>query len=219
MDLGPSTSQQTIMNYKFWPALIASTVAACFLLCATLSQASTTLLGPSLYRITEGVAFTLGNNGSSAFTFNWTDPGTSGASRSNIADPTLVLTLGQTYTFQRVSAAHPFIIMSDAAAAFIDTQNGNGNFFRTTTDSTLINSTILNPAVDYTANPGVPVGNVISWTPSTEGNYWYTCQVASHTAMAGGFNVVPEPSVLGLVAVGLTFVALRRRFVSWAKKR
>lgn len=199
------------MNCKFWPSLNTSTVGACFLLLATLSQASTTLLGPSLYRITEGVAFTLGNNGASAFTFNWTDPGASGASWSNVADPTLVLTLGQTYSFQRISSGHPFIIMSDAAAAFIDTQNGNGNFFRTTTDSTLINSTILSPAVDYTANPGVPVGNVISWTPSTEGNYWYTCQVASHTAMAGGFNVVPEPSVPGLVAVGLTFVALSRR--------
>lgn len=150
------------MNRNPWTSFVSSTIAACLLLLATLSHASTTLLGPSLYRITEGVAFTLGNNGASDFTFNWTDPGTGGASWSNIADPTLVLTSGQTYSFQRISSAHPFIIMGSAAAAFIDTQGGNGNFFRTTTDPTLYNSTILNPAVDYTANPGNPVGNVIS---------------------------------------------------------
>lgn len=206
------------MNNTSRSPFTTSTVAACLLLCATLSHASTTLLGPSLYSITEGVAFTIGNNGASDFTFNWTDPGTGGASWSNIADPTLVLTLGQIYTFQRISSAHPFIIMGSAAAAFIDTRNGNGNFFRTTTDSTIINAAILNPAVDYTANPGSPVGNVISWTPGAEGDFWYTCQVASHTAMAGGFNVVPEPSVLGLVGVGLTFVVLGRRFLLRAKK-
>lgn len=209
------------MSKKFWCSLITAGFSASLLLLATVSHASTVLLGPSLYRITEGVAFTLGNNASNDFTFNWTDPGEGGASWSNVVDPTLVLTLGQTYSFQRISAAHPFIIMSNAAAAFIDTQNGNGNFFRTSQDATLINSTILSPAVDYTANPGPSgaPGNVISWTPGTEGDFWYTCQVASHTLMAGGINVVPEPSGVGLVAVGLTFVALGRHFVLRAKKR
>lgn len=202
---------------KSWFSLITSTVAATLLLLTTVSHAVTTFLGPSYYGITEGVAFTIGNNGSSYFTLNWTDPGVGGDSFSNVADPTLRLTLGQTYTFQRTSLAHPFIIMGNAAAAFIDTANGNGNFFRTTTDSAVINAAILSPAMDYTAGPGTP-GNIISWTPDTLGNFWYTCQVASHTQMAGGFEVVPEPSVLGLVAVGLTLIALRRRFASRVKK-
>lgn len=202
------------MINKPWSMFLTSGVAASLILFATVSHAATTLIGQSLYRITEGVAFTIGNNGANDFTFNWTDPGASGESFSNVTDPTLVLTLGQTYTFQRVSTAHPFIIMSDAAAAFIDTQNGNGNFFRTTTDSTLINSTILSPAVDYTANPGTP-GNIISWTPDTAGDFWYTCQVASHTQMTGGFSVIPEPNEYILLSAGLLgLVLLLRRMRS-----
>ena len=196
------------MSNKFFSPLIQSGVAASFLLLATTSQAVTTLISPSRYGITEGVAFTLGNSGSSDFLFSWIDPDST--SWTGIADPTLVLTLGQTYTFQRISEAHPFVIMDNTAADFIS--GTDGAFFRTTTDPAVIAASVLSPAVDYTANPGTP-GNIISWTPNTLGTFWYTCQVASHTGMTGEISVVPEPSVIGLVALGLTIVALGRRFL------
>ena len=105
--------------------LIQYGIASGFLLLANMSQAVTTLVSTSRYSVTERVAFTLGNNGASDFLFSWTDPtGASPASFSNIADPTLVLTLGQTYTFQRTTLAHPFVIMNNTAAAFMSGTDG-----------------------------------------------------------------------------------------------
>jgi hypothetical protein len=69
------------------------------------------------------------------------------------------------------------------------------------------------PTTDYTAQPGTP-GNTISFAQTIE-TYWYTCTVPSHTGMTGQLSVIaiPEPSVVGLVAMGLTLAALGRRFI------
>lgn len=178
---------------------------------ATMSHAVTTLVSPSRYTVTEGVAFTLGNSGASHFLFNWTDPGPGGASFSGIEDPTLVLTLGQTYTFQRISTAHPFVIMDNTASAFIS--GSDGTFVRTSTLASDISGATLTPVEDFTANPATVdgPGNIISWTPTEVGDFWYTCTVTSHTGMTGKITVIPEPSTIALLAGGFAFAAIRRR--------
>lgn len=180
-----------------------------FLILPTFSHAITTLVSPSVYSVSESVDFTIGNSGSSSFLLNWTDPtGNPALSFSGITDPTLVLTLGQTYTFQRISTAHPFAIMDNSAAAFID--GTDGSYFRTTTDSAVITSAILEPNDQFIANPGTP-GNLITWTPDQLGDFWYTCTVTSHTGMAGLISVVPEPSAFGLITGVFALTALGSR--------
>jgi hypothetical protein len=197
------------MKNKTYPQLIQYGIASSFLMLATMAHAVTTLVSPSRYSVSEGVAFTLGNSGASDFLFNWTDPsGAPPLSFSNIADPTLILTLGQTYTFQRITTAHPFVIMNNTAAAFMS--GTDGTYSRTTTSSTDINNATLTPIANFTANPGNP-GNTISWTPSQVGDFWYTCTVTSHPGMAGKITVIPEPSAFGLIAGGFAFAAFRRR--------
>ncbi len=168
------------------------------------THALTLNTGTSLYSVSEGVSFTIGNNGASDFLFNWTDPsGNSPASFSNIADPTLVLTLGQTYTFQRTSSAHPFAIMDNSAAAFMS--GTDGNYIRTTSDSSVISA-----ATFLTASPGTP-GAAITWNPNQLGDFWYTCTVTGHPGMAGKFSVVPEPSTYALFALGFLCVVYTSR--------
>lgn len=192
------------MKNRAHPRLIQYGIASSLLLLTTMSHAVTTLVSPSKYSVTEGVTFTLGNNGASDFLFSWTDPaGASPSSFPNIADPTLVLTLGQAYTFQRTSLAHPFAIMDNTAAAFIS--GTDGSYFRTTTDSGPITAATL-----FTVSPGTP-GTAVSWTPSQVGDFWYTCTVTSHPDMTGKITVIPEPSAFGLIAGGFAFAALRRR--------
>lgn len=182
-------------------------VAASFFALTTLSQAVTTLVSTSRYSVTEGVAFTLGNIGASDFTFNWTDPsGAPPLSSVNIADPTLTLTLGQTYTFQRTTGSHPFVIMNSTASAFITGADGNYSRLITSTATDINNATL------FTASPA-PGGSTISWTPNQVGDFYYTCSVTSHQGMSGKINVIPEPSALGLIAGGFVFGAFRRRRV------
>lgn len=197
------------MKNKTHPRLIQCGVASSFLMLATMSHAVTSLVSPSRYSVTEGVAFTLGNNGAADFLFNWADPsGAPPLSFSNIADPTLILTLGQTYTFQRITTAHPFAIMNNTAAAFMS--GADGTYSRTTTSSTDINNATLTPIANFTANPGTP-GNTISWTPGEVGDFWYTCTVTTHPGMAGKITVIPEASAFGLIAGGFAFGVFRRR--------
>lgn len=197
------------MKTKTYAYLIRCGIACFSLLLANTSYAVTSLISTSKYSVSEGVTFALGNSGAADFLFSWTDPtGSSPASFMSIADPTLVLTAGQTYTFQRTSSAHPFVIMNNTAAAFMS--GGDGTFNRTTTSSTDINNATLTPIADFTANPG-PTTDLITWTPTVTGDYWYTCSVTSHPGMAGKFTVVPEPSAFALIAAGLTFITLRRR--------
>lgn len=197
------------MKTKPYLRVLQHGIVACSLALAAASYAATTLVSPNVYLVDEGVAFTLGNNGAADFLFNWTDPGGAPpASFSAIADPTLILKLGETYTFQRTTGAHPFVIMDHTAAAFIS--GSDGSYSRTSTDGTLITNATLTPIADFTADPA-PTPDFISWTPTQVGEFWYTCSVPSHPDMTGKITVIPEPSALGLLAGGFAFVALLRR--------
>jgi len=167
-------------------------------------QGATTKINDDRFVVSEGVAFSIGNSGSSHFLLTWSD---TGGSFTNELDVTLVLTLGQTYTFQRTSTAHPFVIMDSTAAGFMS--GSDGSFLRTSTSSADINGATLKPIADFTANPS-PTTDLISWTPTSIGDYYYTCAVVSHTAMAGKIVVIPEPTTAVLLGFG-TIGLLRRR--------
>lgn len=180
------------------------------LISATYSFAVSTTISPNIFKVDEGVVFTLNNNGTSDFLFNWTDPGASSPSFSDVSDPTLVLTIGETYTFQRSSSLHPFVIMDNTAASFVS--GSDGSYLRTTTSGTDIDNAILTPIADFTADPA-PTTDLISWTPSAQEDFWFTCRVTSHTGMMGKISVVPEPASAGMILGGVALVALvgRRR--------
>ena len=112
------------------------------------------------------------------------------------------------YTFQRTSSSHPFVIMDNSAAAFMS--GTDGAFSRTTSSSAGISNATLTPIANFTADPA-PTSDLISWTPSQSGDFWYTCSVTGHPDMAGKITVVPEPSAIALIAGGLAFASLRRR--------
>lgn len=163
----------------------------------------------NVYSVNEGVSFNI-DNVASDFRFSWDDPQPSANSFSDLADPTLFLTIGKTYTFKRTTASHPFIIMDNSAANFIS--GTDGSYSRTTSDSTLISAATLTPIVNFTADPG-PTTDFISWTPDAEGDFWYTCSVSSHRGMTGLISVVPESSSFALIASTTVFAlaCLRRR--------
>ena len=192
--------------YKFSasPRLIPASVIL-FLATLTFSaQAVTTSVSPSIYSVTERVTFSLATNGASDFLFSWTDPtGAPANSFTNIVDPTLRLTIGQTYTFQRTSTSHPFVIMNNTISSFIT--GTDGSFSRTTSDFTTISNATI-----FTANPGSP-GVAVSWTPTVIGDYFYTCSVGSHGGMTGKIVTVPEPSSLSLILLSLGALSLHRR--------
>ena len=192
------------------PRLIPASVIL-FLATLTFSaQAVTTLVSTKVYSVTEGVAFSISTSGFSDFLFSWNDPsGAPANSFTNIADPTLRLTIGQTYTFQRTSSSHPFVIMNNTISSFISGTDGAYN--RTTSSSTDISNATLTPIANFTADPA-PTSDLISWTPSQSGDFWYTCSVQGHPAMTGKIAVaVPEPSSLSLILLSLGALSLHRR--------
>jgi hypothetical protein len=176
--------------------------------------AVTSLNSASVYSVTEGVAFNIDNVGASHFTFSWTDSNGSFGTSTDISDPTLLLTAGQTYTFQRTSGAHPFIITDDT----LPVSGSDGSYSRTTFDISVMNNALLGGPSDTTtfkADPG-PTSDLISWTPtnSAVGNdYYYTCYVTGHPGMTGRISVVPEPATVSLWLSGaiLLFTVCRRR--------
>lgn len=165
--------------------------------------AATTELDANTFAIDEGVAITLGNIGASHFTFNWSD--TSGTF-SDLQDPTLVLTAGETYTFQRISGSHPFVITDDT----LPVSGTDGSFQRTTFSGAVIDAATLQPIADFTADPG-PTSDLITWTPGLDdlGEYFYTCRVTGHPGMTGAIRVVPAPASIAML--GLAGIAARRR--------
>jgi len=178
--------------------------------CIPYASALTVSESANVYSVNEGVSFDIGNSGASDFLFSWSDPNPSANSFSALADPTLVLTIGETYTFQRTSGSHPFIIMDNSASAFIS--GTDGAYSRTTSDSALITAATLTPIANFTADPS-PTTDLISWTPDALGDFWYTCSVTGHTGMTGLISVVPEPSSFALIASASAFAlaCLRRR--------
>jgi hypothetical protein len=149
----------------------------------------TTLIAPNVYRIDAGVDFTLGNSGASNFLFNWSDDS---GTFSNVSDPTIILSPGETYTFQRVTSFHPFVITDDT----LPVSGTDGSYFRTTTSGAVIDAATLPPIADFTADPA-PTSDFIEWTPSPAdvGDYYYTCRVTSHTGMTGAIQVVWPPTL------------------------
>ncbi len=192
-----------------FPALPRFISASSVLLLTILTfsaQAVTTLVSPSVYSVTQGVTFSLATNGASDFLFSWTDPtGAPANSFTNIVDPTLRLTIGQTYTFQRTSTSHPFVIMNNTISSFIS--GTDGSFSRTTSDFNTITSATI-----FTANPGTP-GTAANWTPTIAGDYFYTCSVGTHGDMTGKIVAVavPEPSALSLLLLSLGAFSLYHR--------
>lgn len=175
------------------------------ILCQSAVQSATTVLPSGAYAVDQGVTFNIGNDGASDYLFTWTD---SSGTRTEIDDPTLVLTAGQTYIFQRTSSAHPLGITDDTLPVTLFM----GSYSRTTTDSTVINNAMLTPLSDFTADPA-PTSDAITWTPTAAqtGDYYYTCLFTSHVGMTGKITVVPEPSSSLLLLSGLTMGMLRRK--------
>lgn len=157
-------------------------LAAAIALTPSLALAGTQQLAPSIYGVRKGVAFTMGNQGAQSFLFNWTD---SGGAFVDLADPTLVLIAGETYTFMRTTASHPFRITDDT----LPVTGTDGAYARTTNVGTVIDDATLEPIEDFTADPA-PTTDMITWTP-TVGDYFYTCRVLNHTGMTGRIQVLP----------------------------
>ena len=161
----------------------------CGMACAAgLAAGQTSNPSPSVYAVPGGVDFELRNVGAADYLFTWSD---SGGTFSNIVDPTLILTAGQTYTFERYSTAHPFVITDTT----MPVSGATGSEVRTTTSGAVIDAATLEPIADFTANASSssgPSGDPIVWTPGEEdiGVYRYTCRVTGHTGMTGTIEVV-----------------------------
>ncbi|MFI4872098.1 MAG: hypothetical protein ACIARQ_09820, partial [Phycisphaerales bacterium JB061] len=164
-------------------ARLASCLTA-FALTAGTAAADTTQIAPNIYKVDAGVDFTMSNNGISGFVFSWTD---SSGTFTNIEDPTLILSSGETYTFMRTTSFHPFVICDDT----LPITGTDGSFSRTTSDGAVIDAATLAPIADFTADPA-PTSDMISWTlADTDIDiYYYTCRVTGHLDMAGKIEVV-----------------------------
>lgn len=150
---------------------------------ASVCSAQTSEVSPSVFRVESGVAFELGNFASSDFIVNWTD---SSGSYSE-ADPTLILTSGESYTFMRTTGFHPFVITDDT----LPVSGADGSYDRTTFDGAVIDAATLAPIADFTADPA-PTSDLIQWdlSDSDIGDYFYTCRVTGHLGMTGRIEVV-----------------------------
>ena len=184
-------------------------LTALIIILPSFAQAATTVNG-AVYTIDESVNFSIANSGASHFVLAWTDPGGAGTSFSDVQDPTLVLTVGQTYVFDRTTGSHPFAITTSAMAV----TGSDGVFQREGNQRSDIDPFILTPNADFTAEPNGSANEVpITWTPTAAdlGDYWYTCTIRGHLGMTGKITVVPEPSVSVLGFLALGFLARRRR--------
>jgi hypothetical protein len=154
-------------------------LAACaaILLLASQAQSETIVLGPNRYEVTAGVTFSVNNLSSNGYLLSWFDD--TGAI-SGVLNPTLVLRVGQTYTFRRVSAKHPLVLADNS----LPVSGTDGAFLRTTSDRAVITAAILQPLADFTADPA-PTTDAIVWTPTGDAVYYYTCDVPAHTSMTG----------------------------------
>ncbi len=148
-------------------------------LLSAMASADTTQNGPSNYTIDEGVTFTMLSQGSSHFLLSWSDDS---GTFSNIIDPTITLTSGETYIFENNTFSHPFRITDDS----LPVSGSDGDFTRETSDINVINNASLQPIADFTADP-LPTVDAITWTPGVDdaGDYFYTCLVLSHADMTG----------------------------------
>jgi hypothetical protein len=134
----------------------------------------------SVFEVRGDAQFLIDNLGSSDYLFSWTD---ANGTFAGVEDPTLILESGRTYTFRRVSGAHPFRITTSA----LPVSGSDGEFVRATTDGNAIDAVSLQPLDAFTADPA-PTSDAITWVAS-EGDYFYTCRVTGHPAMTGALRV------------------------------
>ena len=171
-----------------------------FLLAMPTAYSSTTLVDGT-YRVVESASFQIQNNGASDFVFAWG----SNPTYSGIFDPSLELYVGQTYIFNRITSAHPFAITKN-----LPVQGAPGSLSTTSFNPS---SFVYQPEVSgaFVSNPGG--SDPISWAPTSAeiGTYHYVCTVSGHVSMVGQITVVPEPSTIGLLVVGLSALGLRQR--------
>lgn len=179
---------------------LCSSLVALVLVFASPVGAVTTQLGPNVYQVTGNVDFMLENAGVSDYLFTWTD---SNGTFEQVADPTLVLVLGQNYTFTRISGSHPFVITD----ATLPVEGTDGSFFRDTFDGGVIDAATLEPIADFTADPA-PTTDAITWSPGTIGDFFYTCRVISHPGMTGSIRVTANP----VSSVSRSFGAVKALF-------
>lgn len=137
----------------------------------------------SVFEVRGDADFTIRNAGATSYLFSWTD---ASGTYTDVEDPTLILEVGGSYTFQRASGAHPFRITTDA----LPVTGTDGAFRRTTSDPAVIDGASLTPIADFTADPA-PTSDLIAWSPTASevGDYFYTCTVTSHTGMTGAIQV------------------------------
>ena len=185
------------MNKKSLPKSTL-TIIILFLLAMPTAYGSTTLVN-GVYQVNENASFQINNSGASHFVFTW------GSTFSGLNDPTLELYVGKNYSFNRISSSHPFAItkglpVTGALGSLSTTSSSPGSFvYQPENAGAFISS---------------PDGlDPISWTPTGAdiGIYHYACTVSGHVGMVGQIAVVPEPSTLGLIVVGLSVLGLRRR--------
>ncbi len=138
---------------------------------------------PSVFEVQGSADFTIRHDGAFHYLFSWTDPS---GTYTDVPDPTLVLEVGETYTFTRVTEAHPFRITTGA----LPVSGSDGSFLRTTTSTPEIESFSMTPLEDFTSDPA-PANDAILWTPTSGdvGDYYYTCLVVAHTGMTGAIRV------------------------------
>ncbi len=143
----------------------------------------TQMISANVFLVPGGVTFDIGNQGAANFLFSWSD---AGGTFEAVADPTLRLIAGETYTFRRTTGSHPFHITTDALVV----TGTDGSFSRTTTSGPDIDDATLTPIADFTADPA-PTSDAITWTPNSGevGDYFYTCRITGHQGMTGAIEV------------------------------
>ena len=157
------------------------TVAVFFVVQCTFALPLTPLVGNS-FRVTESAVFDV-DAGAGTYLVDMSSQGGS----TQEADPTLILTAGQTYDFVRTDIGHDIVIMN---ADIPTAENPDGTLYRTVTDSTLN---------DFALSENI-IGNSsasVRWTPTDAGVYYYTCYFPSHQQMFGKLIVVPARSNQG----------------------
>lgn len=149
------------------------TAIALLAITAGLSNADTTQTGPHSYTVDEGVTFSFTAQTTDAFLISWTD---SSGTFTQIADPTLTLSSGQTYVFRMMTIDHTLCITDDTLAVSGD----DGSYVR---EENPIWPTVLQPNSDFIAHLDMS----ISWavTGDDTGDYYYTSPVIVFTDMTG----------------------------------
>jgi len=172
---------------------------------ASLAPAATTMVNANVYAVDQGVTFNISNSGASSYLFSWTD---ASGTVTNVSDVTLMLTVGETYNFQRTTGSHPFVITDDT----LPVSGSDGSYARTTFSGAVIDAATLNPLADFTADPS-PTADQISWATGAgdAGSYFYTCRVDGHSGMTGSILIVPEPSSSLLSLAGVLSILWVRR--------